>query len=388
MVTLLSHLFIKNNKDYTNPVVRRAYGFLTGIVGISLNILLFIGKYFVGFISGSVSITADAFNNLSDACSSFITLLGFHLAGKKPDPEHPFGHGRIEYVSGLAVSVLIIVMGVELFRSSLDKIFHPVEMEVDILTITVLIASILVKVYMSIYNGSYGKKIHSAAMKATATDSLSDCIATTVVLLSMLIYRIAHVNLDGCSGIVVAIFILLAGVSSAKDTLSPLLGEAPDMDFVKDIEQTVKAHPMVAGVHDMVVHNYGPGRVMVSLHAEVPGNLDIYKIHDEIDEIERELKEKFHCEAVIHMDPIAVDDKKVMSLRKEVEQLVREIDEVITVHDFRMVEGPTHTNLIFDVVVPQGYSKTDEEVSAEVSRRVEEKWKNYHAVIKMEKKYT
>ena len=388
MVTLLSRLFIKNNEEYTNPEVRKAYGFLTGIVGISLNILLFLGKYFVGLMSGAVSITADAFNNLSDACSSVITLLGFHLAGKKPDPEHPFGHGRIEYVSGLAVSVLIIVMGVELFQSSLDKIFHPVPMEVDSLTIVVLLASILVKVYMSIYNGSLGKKINSAAMKATSTDSLSDCIATTVVLLSMLLYQIAHINLDGFSGIVVAVFILLAGISSAKETLSPLLGEAPDMDFVKDIEHTVRAHSMVVGVHDMVVHNYGPGRVMVSLHAEVPGNLNIYKIHDEIDVIERELKEKYFCEAVIHMDPIAVDDKKVMSLRKEVEQLVKEMDEEITIHDFRMVEGPTHTNLIFDVVLPQGYSKTDEEVSTEVSGRIKEKWENYYPVIKIEKKYT
>lgn len=388
MITLLSRLWIKNSKEYTDLTVRRAYGFLAGIVGIALNVFLFLGKYFVGFLSGSVSVMADAFNNLSDACSSVITLLGFHLAGKEPDPEHPFGHGRIEYVSGLAVSVLIIIMGVELMQSSIEKIWHPAEMEVNALTIAVLLISILVKVYMAFYNTSLGKKIDSAAMKATATDSLSDCIATTVVLLSMLVYQAAHINLDGFSGIVVAVFILIAGVSSARETLSPLLGEVPDEAFVKEIEDTVKAHELVAGVHDMVVHNYGPGRVMVSLHAEVPGNMDIYQIHDEIDIIERELKEKFRCEAVIHMDPIAVDDEKVMSLRKEVEALVSSIDEVITVHDFRMVEGTTHTNLIFDAVVPQGYPKKDEEVAAEIADRVQKKWHNYYAVVKMEKKYT
>lgn len=387
MITLLSRIFISNHQEYTNPAVRRSYGQLTGILGICLNILLFAGKYLAGLLSSSVSIMADAFNNLSDAGSSFITLLGFHFAGKEPDPEHPFGHGRIEYVSGFGVSALIIVMGAELFRTSFMKILHPEAMEVNIITVGVLIVSILVKVYMSVYNRTLGNKIDSAAMKATATDSLSDCIATTVVLLATLLYSTVHINLDGWSGLVVAIFILLAGITSARNTLSPLLGEAPDMEFVKEIEETVKTHSMVAGVHDMVIHNYGPGRMMVSLHAEVPGNLDIYYIHDEIDQIERELKEKYHCEAVIHMDPIAVDDERVMKLRKEVEVLVKEMDSKLSIHDFRMVEGPTHTNLIFDVVVPQGYFKSDAEVSLEITRKIETKWDNYRAVIKMEKRY-
>ena len=387
MVTILSRWFIRNREEYTNPDVRRAYGVLTGAVGIILNVILFAGKYLAGFLSGSVSIMADAFNNLSDAGSSFITLLGFHLAGKKPDPEHPFGHGRIEYISGLAVSMLIIVMGVELLKTSVQKIMNPQQMEISLITMLVLLASIVVKVYMSMYNRSYGKKLDSSAMKATATDSLSDCITTTVVLLSMLVYQFLHVNLDGWSGLVVAFFILIAGISSAKDTLSPLLGEAPDEEFVKEVEQMVMNHPDVVGVHDMVVHNYGPGRVMISLHAEVPGNQDIYSLHDEIDLIERELKQRFQCEAVIHMDPIATDDERVMGLRKEVEVLVKEYDMELTIHDFRMVEGPTHTNLIFDVVVPQGYKKTDEEISSEIARRITEKWHNYFAVIKMEKRY-
>ncbi len=387
MVTLLSHLFIKDYQEYHNPVVRRAYGVLMGAIGIALNIILFIGKYLAGFFSGSVSIMADAFNNLSDAGSSFITMLGFQLAGKEPDPQHPFGHGRIEYVSGLAVSVLIIVMGVEVFKTSIQKILHPEQMELSMLTILILFVSIAVKIYMSLYNRNYGKKLDSAAMKATATDSLSDCISTSVVLISMLVYRFLHVNLDGWSGLIVAIFILIAGVNSAKDTLSPLLGEAPDEEFVKGIEKLVMEHPDVVGVHDMVVHNYGPGRLMISLHAEVPGNVDIYQLHDSIDIIELQIKEKFNCEAVIHMDPIATDNELVMSLRQEIVELVRQYDAELTIHDFRMVAGPTHTNLIFDVVVPQGYKKSDNEISIEIARRINQKWNNYFAVIKMEKRY-
>lgn len=387
MVTLLSRLLIKDYQEYTNPIVRRAYGVLMGAIGIGFNVILFIGKYLAGFVSGSVSVMADAFNNLSDAGSSFITMLGFHLAGKEPDPEHPFGHGRIEYVSGLAVSVLIIVMGVEVLKTSVQKILHPEPLEISLLTMLILFVSIAVKVYMSFYNRIYGKKLDSSAMKATATDSLSDCISTAVVLLSMVVYQFLHVNLDGWSGLVVAVFILLAGINSAKDTLSPLLGEAPDEEFVREVEQMVMDHPDVVGVHDMVVHNYGPGRVMISLHAEVPGNIDVYKLHDSIDLIELEIKQRFHCEAVIHMDPIATDNEQVMSLRKEIVELVRLYDEQLTIHDFRMVAGPTHTNLIFDVVVPQGYSKTDAEISAEIARRINEKWNNYFAVIKMEKRY-
>lgn len=387
MVTLLSHLFIKNYQEYTNPVVRRAYGVLTGAVGIVLNILLFIGKYLAGFFSGSVSVMADAFNNLSDAGSSFITMLGFHLAGKEPDPQHPFGHGRIEYVSGLAVSVLIVLMGFELLQTSFDKILHPEEMEVSLITILILVGSIAVKVYMSFFNRSYGKKLDSSAMKATATDSLSDCISTAVVLLSMFVYQFLHINLDGWSGLVVAVFILIAGISSARDTLSPLLGEAPDEEFVMEIEKMVMEHPDVVGVHDMIVHNYGPGRMMISLHAEVPGNIDVYKLHDSVDLIEDQIKQRFQCEAVIHMDPIATDDEQVMNMRKDVVELIRLYDEQLTIHDFRMVAGPTHTNLIFDVVVPQGYQKADDEISAEIARIINRKWCNYYAVIKMEKRY-
>lgn len=388
MVTLLSHLFIKNNQEYSDSNVRRAYGVLTGALGIVLNLLLFTGKCLAGLFSGSVSIMGDAFNNLSDAGSSFITMIGFQLSGKEPNPQHPFGHGRIEYISGLAVSVMIIVMGFEVLKTSFEKVLHPEQMEVSLLTVLILLASIAVKVYMSVYNGAYGKKLDSSAMKATATDSLSDCIATFVVLLSMIVYYFWHVNLDGWSGFVVAGFILFAGINSAKDTLNPLLGEAPDEEFVREIEKTVMAHSEVVGVHDMVVHDYGPGRLMISLHAEVPGNMNIYVLHDVIDLIEFEIKQKYNCDAVIHMDPIATDDEQVMSLRKEVEEIVNLYDSQLTMHDFRMVAGPTHTNLIFDVVVPQGYKVKDKDVSFELAKRINQKWSNYFAVIKVEKRYT
>lgn len=387
MFRILSRFFIKDCEDYKNPVVRRAYGQLAGIVGIVLNVLLFIGKYVAGFISGSVSVMADALNNLSDAGSSVVTLMGFHFAGKKPDPEHPFGHGRIEYISGLIVSGLIMYMGLELLQSSVGKILHPEDMKVNAITITILIISILVKVYMAIYNRGFGNRIDSSAMKATSIDSLSDCIATFVVLLSMILYYFTKINLDGVSGLVVAAFILIAGFTSAKETLSPLLGEAPDAEFVKNVEELVLSHSDVVGIHDMIVHDYGPGRRMISLHAEVSGKEDVYKLHDLMDVIEYELREKFQCEAVLHMDPIEADDEKVMGLRKEVEKLVKDMDSELSIHDFRMVEGPTHTNLIFDVVLPQGYARSDEEVSLEIQQRILAKWQNYFAVIKVEKKY-
>ncbi len=387
MFRILSRFIIKDYDDYKNPIVRRAYGQLAGVVGIVLNVLLFLGKYIAGFMSGSVSVMADALNNLSDAGSSVVTLIGFHFAGKKPDPEHPFGHGRIEYISGLIVSGLIMYMGMELLQSSVDKIMHPKDMKISTVTMVILAVSILVKVYMSIYNRSFGKRIDSSAMKATAIDSLSDCIATSVVLLSMVLYYFTKINIDGISGVVVALFILFAGFTSAKETLSPLLGEAPDAEFVKSVEELVLSHLDVVGIHDMIVHDYGPGRRMISLHAEVSGKEDVYKLHDLMDVIEHELREKFQCEAVLHMDPIEADDEKVMGLRKEIEKLVKEMDSELSIHDFRMVEGPTHTNLIFDVVLPQGYARTDEEVSLEIQQRILARWQNYFAVIKVEKKY-
>lgn len=387
MITILSKWLIKDYQNYGDKKVRKAYGMLGSIAGIIFNVLLFLGKYIAGAISGSVSIMADAFNNLSDAGSSFITMIGFQFAGKKPDPDHPFGHGRFEYISGLVVALLIVLMGFELVKSSFAKILHPESMRVDVLTIVILLVSIGVKFYMSAYNKKIGKRIDSSAMKATATDSLSDCVATLFVLVSMVIYHFTKINVDGYCGMVVAFFILLAGYSAAKETLSPLLGEAPDKAFIEEVEQTVMAHDLIAGIHDMVVHDYGPGRVMISLHAEVPGNEDIFKLHDLIDQIEGELNHKFQCESVIHMDPIEVDNEVVVETRKKISALVKRLDEHLTIHDFRMVNGPTHTNVIFDVVVPLDFSYSDEEVAAMVCKKVQEQWDNYFAVIKVEKDY-
>ena len=384
MVTFLSKLFIKNPGDYADQVVRKAYGSLCSILGIFLNVLLFAGKYIAGVISGSIAITADAFNNLSDAGSSAISLLGFRLSGKRPDPDHPFGHGRIEYISGLAVAAMIIVMGVELLISSVQKIISPEPVEVGLLPAIILVVSILVKVYMCVYNKSVGKKIGSTAMIATGTDSLSDSIATAVVLLSMGVTYVFDVNIDGYAGVLVAAFILFAGYNVAKDTLSPLLGQAPDPEFVDSIEELVMSSGSVIGMHDLVVHDYGPGRVMISLHAEVDGKGDIFELHDEIDLIERRLKDELGCDATIHMDPVETDNEQVTAERRALEGVLAELGCIISMHDFRMVVGPSHTNLIFDVHIAPDSSKTPAQVRSEVCAAVEEKLPNRFAVVNVD----
>lgn len=388
MISILSRLLIHDYKNYENDVVRRSYGMLGSIVGICLNILLFAGKYFAGVISGSIAITADAFNNLSDAGSSLITLIGFKLSGKQSDSDHPFGHGRIEYLAGLGVSVLILFMGVELLKSSISKIIHPTAVDTGMISIVILLCSIGIKMYMTIYNHSIGRKISSSAMKATAMDSFTDSIATSVVLLSMLFLKLTDINIDGYSGILVAIFILYAGYSSAKDTISPLLGQAPEPEFVARIEDIVMAHDEIIGIHDLVVHDYGPGRVMISLHGEVSGDGNIFELHDAIDRIENELNEKLHCEAVIHMDPVAVNNPLIAEMREKVTVLIQTISPEITIHDFRMVSGNTHSNLIFDAVVPHNFKMSDTEIKSEIESLVHSTYEHYYAVVKIDKSYT
>ena len=387
MIKLLTKLFIKDHENVTNAAVRRAYGTMCSLYGIFLNLLLFAGKYFAGLISGSVAITADAFNNLSDAGSSIITLLGFAIAGKKPDPDHPFGHGRAEYLAGLVLSAVIILMGFELVKSSFERILHPEPISSGLLPAIILVCSILVKFYMCLYNRSVGKKINSAAMQATATDSLSDSVATTVVLLSMGVSYFFHVNIDGYAGLLVAVFILYAGFNAAKDTVSPLLGQAPDPEFVQQVADIVTAHPEVVGIHDLVVHDYGPGRVMVSLHAEVRGDGNIFDLHDAIDTAETELKEQLGCIATIHMDPIEADNTEVSQMRAAVAETLKELDDVISIHDFRMVPGPTHTNLIFDAVVPADYKKSDEELAASIRQHIHQTWPDRYAVVSIDHSY-
>ena len=387
MISFIIRCFIKNREDVKNPEVRRQYGVLCSMVGIGLNICLFAGKYAAGAISGSIAIMADAFNNLSDAGSSLITLIGFKFAGMKPDKEHPFGHGRIEYLSGLAVALAIVLMGIELGKSSVEKIISPTAVDTSLLSIGILVVSIAVKLYMSRYNRNIGKKIDSAAMKATAADSLSDAAATSVVLLAMLALHFTGYNIDGWCGVLVALFIIYAGYGAAKDTLSPLLGQSPDRELIDEIRNITLSHKEIIGIHDLVVHDYGPGRLMISLHGEVPGNGNIFELHDVIDQAEKELKEKLGCDAVIHMDPVETDNETIRSVKDEVARLVMKIDGRITIHDFRMVSGPTHTNLIFDAVVPFGMKMTDQEIVDEIARLVKEKWENYYAVVSIDHGY-
>lgn len=387
MITLLSKIFIKNHDDVTNPAVRKAYGMLCSLTGIFLNVLLFAGKYIAGTLAGSIAVTADAFNNLSDAGSSVITLLGFRMASKKPDPDHPFGHGRIEYLSGLAVSLIIIVVGVQLGLESIDKIRSPEEIDASLLPMLILVASICVKGYMFFYNRAVGRKINSPGMSATATDSLSDCIATLVVLISMLVARFTGVNIDGWSGAVVAVFIIYSGFSAARDTLSPLLGSAPDPELVKRIVDIVMAHPEVLNVHDLVVHDYGPGRLMVSLHAEVPGDGDIYELHDAIDTAEYELQRELGCNAVIHMDPVSTDDSKTGRMRDELAEAVDGLGYGITIHDFRIVDGPTHTNVIFDAVLPNDSPLTEDEAKKTLETLVHSLWENTHPKVHIDRPF-
>lgn len=387
MIHLLSGIFIKNRDQVDDQNVRRAYGMLCGVVGIVLNILLFAGKYLAGILSGSIAITADAFNNLSDAGSSLITLVGFKFSGRKADADHPFGHGRIEYLSGFGVSMVIILMGFELLKSSVQKVLSPEPVEAGILPVLILIVSICVKMYMAYYNRSVGAKINSEAMKATAMDSLSDTIATFAVLISMAVAYITGYNIDGWCGCIVACFVLYAGYNAAKDTLNPLLGEPPSKEFVEEIREIVLAHPEIIGIHDLVVHDYGPGRRMISLHGEVAGNSNIFEIHDVIDRIEKELGQKLGCEAVIHMDPVEVDNEKIAEIKTELSEKIQDKLPEVSIHDFRMVQGPTHTNLIFDVVVPYEYEKTGSQVKAEIEDIVSTSWENYFAVIHVDHSY-
>ena len=388
MINLLSRWLIPDRDNVASPAVRRAYGTLCGAVGIALNILLFIGKFFAGRLSGSIAVTADAFNNLSDAGSSAVTLLGFRLAGKKPDTDHPFGHGRIEYISGLIVAGLILLMGVELAKSSLDKILHPEDVTFSALALAILAVSVCVKLYMWLYNRNVGRKIKSAAMEATAMDSLSDTASTFAVLLAMLVGKWTGLAVDGYVGLLVALFILFSAYKAAKETLSPLLGQAPDPELVQEIRETVMAHQLVQGVHDLVVHDYGPGRLMITLHAEVPAHGDIMEMHDVIDNIEKELMEKLRCHAVIHMDPIDTDDAAVAALRAQVAELVKQVDPALTIHDFRVVRGTTHDNLIFDAVLPFSSSKTPAQTAQEIRTLVRGMEGSYYAVVTVEHSYT
>lgn len=385
MVRKIAMAFVP--KDGTEVEKRSIYGMVCGFVGIFFNIILFVGKLLAGIITSSISITADALNNLSDAGSSIVTLAGFKLAAQKPDSKHPYGHGRIEYLAGLAVAAVILIMGFELFRDSTGKVLHPQDTEFSYVVIFILLASILVKCYMAYYNYSIGKEIDSAAVRAAAMDSMSDCIATGAVLVTTVLNHLYGWQLDGYCGILVSFFIMYSGIQAARDSVDPLLGIEPDEEFLQQIEDiSLSFDENIVGIHDLMVHDYGPGRKIISLHAEVPADGNMIQIHDVIDNLEKKLSKDLGCMATIHMDPVAVNDPEVEKLKHKVADLAKEVLDAITIHDFRVVKGDTHTNLIFDMVVPFSCKCTDREMADMVADKIKEKLgNNYYAVIDVDR---
>lgn len=388
MIKLLSKIFIKNYKDYANPKVRQDYGVLCGGFGIFLNVLLFIAKFIFGTIAASVSMIADAFNNLSDAASSIIQILGFKLSAKKPDPDHPFGHGRIEYLAGLVISLLVLLMGVELLKSSVNALINPEPVTGGLIPVIIMCAAILVKLYMYLYNHQIAKKIDSVAMEATAKDSFGDMISNVVVIVSIVASRFTAFPVDGVGGIIVAILILRTGFEAAKETVYPLLGASPSAEMVKGIEQELMAHNPIIGMHDLVVHDYGPGRKMISLHAEVPGDRDIFELHDVIDVAEVDIGKKFNCSVVIHMDPIDTNNERLVEIKTAIREECYKVDPAFTVHDVRMVPGKTHTNVIFDVVKPYSCKLTDSALVAYLNKAIHFRFNDVYCVITVDQPYS
>ena len=388
MVGILIRILVNDYNNIRDEKVRRGYGIVCGWVSIMLNIVLCCIKVFAGILSGSIAITTDAVNNLSDAGSSLVNIIGFKLSGKKPDPEHPFGHGRFEYVAGMIISILIIVCGVELGKTSVARIIEPLEIYTSKTVFIVLIVGIAVKMYMFLYDRKYGEKTDSPILKAAAVDSFTDVIATTAVLISVVIYEFTGKTVDGWCGLIVAVIIIYSGVSSVKDTIDPLLGSKPDPKYVGLIEKYVLAQRGVMGMHDLIIHNYGPGRSMISLHVEVSDQSDIVEAHDLIDNIERKLKEVLNCECIIHMDPISTDDSVAGRMRDFTRIIVTNVDPKLKINDFRMVQGVTHTNLIFDLVIPHGLELSDDEIVDRIKSKVRELPGSHYAVINVEKPYT
>lgn len=394
MIRFLAKFFIKDSQDFSNPQVREKYGVLTGAVGIFFNVFLFLVKLLAGLLSSSVAVIADAFNNLSDASGSIITILGFKISSKKPDKDHPFGHGRLEYVAGLIVSFLILIMGYELLKSSVSAIKNPISLKTDFLTIGILGISIFVKFYMFFYNKNFSKKINSVTLLATAKDSLNDTISTSVVLLSVIVNlilnhygKILNFSLDGIAGLFVSIFIIKGGLDSVKETVNPLIGTSIDKDLVLSVEKVVLSHKKICGMHDCVIHDYGPGRFMISFHAEVSGDENIFEAHDEIDNLESEISKKFNCSCVIHMDPIDKNNVKIEELKNFILEKAQKIDPNITIHDLRLVPGPSHTNVIFDAVRPFSCKKSEIELKNELCKIVKDFDSSYIAKIQIDTPY-
>lgn len=382
MTGLIIKLFVKDSEQTENPEVRARYGSVAGITGIICNIVLFVSKLLIGTISRSVSITADAVNNLADASSSIMTLLGFRLSQKPADEEHPYGHARMEYLSGLAVAALILVIGYQLAKSSIDKILHPEAVEFSAALVIVLVLSIAVKLWMAYFNIKLGKKIDSPTLLATAADSRNDVISTSAVLISAVAAHITGLNLDGIIGLLVALFILYSSIGIAKDTISPLLGESADEELVKLVsDETLNYDKRVLGVHDLMVHDYGPGQRFASEHVEVDCKEDVLEIHEMIDNIEKMFHDRHNINMVIHYDPIVTDDEEINKMKTFVKEQAQKIDERLKIHDFRMVRGKEHTNLIFDLAVPYALKGEEKSLQSRLDELVQCKGMKYYTVI-------
>jgi cation diffusion facilitator family transporter len=381
MTSLLLRIFVPNHRDAADPKVRSAIGSLSGAVGIGCNLLLFAFKLLVGTLSGSVSITADALNNLSDASGSIVTLVGFRLADKPADEHHPFGHARAEYLSALAVAVMILFIGFELAKSSVEKILHPEPVMLSSLTVIVLAASVGVKLWMCLFNRKLGRKIDSSALLATSADSRNDCIATTAVLAAAVIEQTLDLRVDGFMGLAVAAFILYSGILLARDTVNPLLGESADSSLREDIVDYICQHPKVLGYHDLMVHDYGPGKRYASLHVEMDHREDPMECHELIDDMERECLRSHNIHLVIHYDPVITDDPELTRLKEEVSRLLRQWDEALRLHDFRMVQGRRHMNLVFDVPLPQKLRGREEEIRRYIEEAMNGGARVYHVKI-------
>lgn len=387
MSSLLLKVFVKNYDDVKNPTVREKYGILSGVVGIVLNILLCVGKFIVGAASHSIAVTADAFNNLSDAGSSIVTLFGFKLSAKKPDKDHPFGHGRFEYISALAVAFLILMMAVELIKSSVEKIISPEEVIFSVPTVIVLVISILGKLWLALFNKKLGTAINSPAMTAVTTDSIGDICATGASLLSVIAAKIFGVSIDGYVGVIVALFVLYAGYGILKDTISPLLGEPPSKEIVNELVELITSFEGVKGIHDLVLHNYGANAIFGSVHVEVRSDADFILTHDMLDLIEHLAMEKFNIHLVVHPDPLVFDDERINSLHSMAVEVIKEIDSRLTLHDFRVVDGPTHTNIIFDLVIPYGFKMSNKELEETVKNEIKARKDNCFVVMTIETDY-
>ena len=385
MTDFLVRRFVRDYKNTDDVQVRTRYGLMASTVGICCNIILFCAKIFVGLMVNSISVMADGFNNLSDAASSIIGFVGVKLAGKPADEEHPFGHGRVEYIAAFIVAFLVIQVGFSLFKTSLEKIFHPEEMVFKGISVFILLLSVCVKLWLAAFNRKLGKRIQSAVMKATAADSLGDVVATSAAMVSLLFYGIWGLNIDGIVGIMVSLVVMWAGVSIAKDTLAPLIGEPIDPRLYGEITSFVESYEGIIGSHDLIVHNYGPSRSMASIHAEVPNDVNVDVSHEIIDRIEREALKKFGIFLVIHMDPVETNNSRVMEFGCMVENVLKEVDTKVSFHDFRMVEGRRRINLIFDLVVPREYDIEKREwLKEEIARRITEMDKRCCLVITAE----